>query len=316
MKQTHEGYPQIKAEHIHDYQGLYGRFNISLGESSPEQRKLPTAARMTSISNTTFDPELVGLYLQFGRYLLIASSREGSLPANLQGIWNDNFDPMWGSKFTVNINLQMNYWHSHTTGLGELNSPLWPLLRDMHDQGSRVAREMYNCSGTVTHHNTDLWGDSAPQDNYAASLNWNMGGVWMSLHIYEYYKYTGDRDFLVANYDIIRANAQFMLDYLTPYESYMVTNPSSSPENSYYDPITNSTVAITLGPTMDNALLWELFGVVAEADVVLGGTDQAFVQNCPEMRNQLPPFRINQYDVLAEWIHDFDEVSSPSHPPT
>ena len=308
MKQTHAGYESVKTEHIADYQELYNRFNISLGESSPEQREMPTAARMTSISNSTFDPELVTLYLQFGRYLLIACSREGSLPANLQGIWNDNFDPMWGSKFTVNINLQMNYWHSHTTGLGELNSPLWPLLRDMHREGTRVAKEMYGLSGTVTHHNTDLWGDSAPQDNYAASLNWNMGGVWMCLHIYEYYQHTGDKAFLAANYDIIKDNAQFALDYLTPYNGYMVTNPSSSPENNYYDPITNATVAITLGPTMDNSLLWELFGVVAEVDSVLGGADQAFVQQVLEMRSKLPPLRTNQYDALAEWIHDFEEV--------
>jgi alpha-L-fucosidase 2 len=180
----------------------------------------------------------------------------------------------------------------------------------MNEQGSIVARLMYNASGTVTHHNTDLWGDSAPQDNYLSSTFWPMGSAWMATHVIEYYRFTGNRTALEDMLDYLVANAQFALDFLTPYEDYMVTNPSLSPENTYFMPGSNSTqVAITLGPTIDNSLLWEIFGFIEEIQAELGLTSGSLARDVAAMRAKLPPLRLNQYDGIAEWIEDFVEVS-------
>lgn len=181
----------------------------------------------------------------------------------------------------------------------------------MTPEGRYVAREMYNCSGTVSHHNVDLWGDSAPQDNYLSSTFWPLGATWLVTHVIEHYRFTGDKTLLSEMYQILKLNAQFALDFLTPLDGYMVTNPSLSPENIYFAPnASKQQVAITAGPTIDNTLLWELFGFILEAQAELGITDETdFANQVIAMRAKLPPLRLNQYDGIAEWMEDFEEVS-------
>lgn len=309
-------FADVHKDHIADYQQYANAFQLDLGRSSAAQRANTTADRMLAISPTAFDPELAVLSVQYGRYMLISSSRNGTLPANLQGIWNNELDPDWGSKFTININLQMNYWPSLTTGLADLVHPLFDFLKNRMDpQGRQVAQEMYNSSGTVTHHNTDLWGDSAPQDNYQTSTWWPMGSAWMATHVIEHYRFTGDATVLLEMLEYLLGNAEFALDFLTPWkDTYMVTNPSLSPENSYYLPGSNtSAVAITAGPTIDNSILHEIFGFIDEIQAELGSAhsaniDSALAQRVAHMRSKLPPLRLNQYGGIAEWIEDFVEA--------
>ncbi|KFZ11371.1 hypothetical protein V502_07581 [Pseudogymnoascus sp. VKM F-4520 (FW-2644)] len=310
-----KSYSDIRAAHVSDYQAIAGRMSLYLGKSTPEQKALTTPQRMANIAVDAFDPELAGLYFQLGRYLLISSSRPSSdlaLPPNLQGIWNNVADPPWGGKYTININLQMNYWPSLTTGLADLTSPLNNLLKTMGTRGAKVAKEMYGCSGTVTHHNTDLWGDSAPQDNYSPATFWPMGATWMITHVIEHYRFTGDKEFLKDMFPTLKANVEFALDFLTEYNGYMVTNPSVSPENTYVIPNSNGkTASISLGTTIDNQLLWELFGFVPEAQAALGIRDDKFAKRAAQMRAKLPGLRVNQYGGIAEWIHDYEEVRYP-----
>lgn len=195
--------------------------------------------------------------------------------------------------------------------------PLNDLIKVMTEQGRYVAKEMYNCSGTVSHHNVDLWGDSAPQDNYLSSTFWPMGATWLVTHVIEHYRFTGDKAMLQNMYQDLKLNAQFALDFLTPWDDYMVTNPSLSPENIYYAPnATKQQVAIAAGPTIDNTLLWELFGFILEAQAELGITnDTEFANQVTAMRAKLPPLRLNQYNGIAEWMEDFEEAS-PSNAPS
>jgi alpha-L-fucosidase 2 len=308
-----DSYDDVRTAHVADYQQYYDRVQLNLGDSTAKQKNMSTPARMGAITPQNFDPDLSVLYFQFARYLLISTSRNGTLPPNLQGIWSASFDPMWGSKYTININLQMNYWPALSTGLADLVGPLHDLIKTMAASGAQVARDMYNCSGTVSHHNVDLWGDSAPQDNYLSSTFWPMGATWLITHVMDHYRFTGDTVMLGEMYQALRANAQFALDFLTPWNGYMVTNPSLSPENIYYEP--NSTaknqVSITAGPTIDNTLLRELFGFILEAQATLGITnDTDFANQVSAMRAKLIPFRLNQYNGIAEWIEDFEEVRS------
>jgi alpha-L-fucosidase 2 len=307
---TPDSYENVRAAHVKDYKMYYDRVQLNLGSSSAKQKNMSTPKRMNTITPKNFDPQLSVLYFQYARYLLIASSRDGTLPPNLQGIWNEDFDPMWGSKYTININLQMNYWPSLTTGLSDLVSPLHELLKTMATAGSQVAREMYNSSGTVSHHNVDLWGDSAPQDNWPASTYWPMGQTWLVTHVMEHYRFTGDKAVLADMYPVLKANAQFALDFMTPWGPYMVTNPTSSPENVYYAPnATKQQVSISAGTTIDNTLLWELFGFILEAQAALGITNETdFADHVTAMRAKLPPLRLNQYNGIAEWIEDYEEV--------
>ncbi|KFY12446.1 hypothetical protein V492_03851 [Pseudogymnoascus sp. VKM F-4246] len=321
-----KSYNKIRTTHVSDYQAIAGRMSLDLGTSTPKQKSQTTPHRMANIAVDAFDPELASLYFQLGRFLLISSSRPSSnraLPPNLQGLWNNVADPPWGGKYTININLQMNYWPSLTTGLADLISPLNNLLKTMHSRGTKVAKEMYGCSGTVTHHNTDLWGDSAPQDNYAPATFWPMGATWMITHIIEHYRFTGDREFLGDMFPTLKANVEFALDFLTEYNGYMVANPSVSPENTYIIPNSNGkTASISLGTTIDNQLLWEVFGFIPEAQAALGIRDDKFAKRAAKMRAKLPGLRVNQYGGIAEWIHNYEEPPPstrvgfvfPSHP--
>ena len=202
----------------------------------------------------------------------------------------------------------MNYWPSLTLGLSDLVEPLNNLLSTMTERGRKVAKEMYGAKGTVTHHNTDMWGDSAPQDNYFAATFWNMGGAWMATHIIEHYRFTGDKKLLKKMFPVLKANTEFILDFLTEHEGYLVTNPSSSPENTFADPAgTDRSIAITLGPTVDNAVIRELLDFMPDAHSALGIKDKKFLQKVDEVKAKLPPLRINQYGGLAEWFYDYEE---------
>ncbi|KAH8169707.1 alpha-L-fucosidase 2 [Sarocladium implicatum] len=307
-----KAYGTVKEDHVKDYQSLAGRVELNLGVSTSEQKAGTTLERMGNLAES-FDPELVVLYYQFGRYLFISTSRDGYLPPNLQGLWNDESDPFWGSKYTININLEMNYWPALTTNLAELNKPLLDFIKRIHESGKDTAKRMYNSTGSVAHHNVDVWADTAPQDNYFASTFWPSGLAWLVTHAYEHYRYTGDKEVLQEMYPAMRDAAQFYLDFMTEYKGYMVTNPSSSPEHAYF--VKNSTeeqVAITLGPTCDNSIIWELFGIVLETHAVLGTDDKEFEKRVSDIRSKLPPLRVNSYGGIMEWIEDYKEVE-PGH---
>lgn len=196
--------------------------------------------------------------------------------------------------------------------LADLTTPLNDLLNEIGQQGNVVAQQMYQAGGMVTHHNTDLWGDSAPQDNWLSSTYWPMGATWLVTHLMEHYRFTGDRVTLQSNYNLLRKAVVFALDFVTPYREYMVTNPSLSPENLYYVPNSTAEVAITYGPTIDNSLLWELIGELVDAQRELGINDKNLTDSAMALRSKLPPLRENQYGGIAEWIHDYKEVCLPS----
>ncbi|KAI0539409.1 Six-hairpin glycosidase-like protein [Xylaria digitata] len=309
---SNRDYKSIRQAHITDYQELAGRVDLNIGSSSPMQKALDTADRMARLTGE-FDPELVTLNFQFGRYLLIASSRDNTLPPNLQGIWSRDLDPQWGSKYTININTQMNYWPSYVTNLVDLNGPLFDLIEKMVASGITTATKMYNARGAVCHHNTDLWGDTAPQDNYKSSTWWPSGLAWMVTHIWNYYEFTGDTDVLREHYTALREAALFFVDFLTDYKGWKVTNPSISPENTYYLPNNaKQSSAITIGPTMDNSIAWSLFGIVLDAQRILGIDDDEFVSDVLETRERLPSLRVNSNGGIIEWIEDYQETE-PGH---
>ncbi|KAI1438945.1 Six-hairpin glycosidase-like protein [Xylaria sp. CBS 124048] len=305
-------YEDIRQAHITDYQGLAARVDFNIGSSSSAQRAKSTPERMTGLGSE-FDPELIALNFQFGRYLLIATSRNGTLPPNLQGIWSQDLDPNWGSKYTVNINTEMNYWPSYATNLADLNGPLFELIEKTVTSGSNTAKKMYNARGAVCHHNTDMWGDTAPQDNSASSTWWPSGLAWMVTHIWDYYEFTGDVDVLRDRYPAIREAALFYLDFMTDYKGWKVTNPSISPENAYYLPgDSGQTSSITAGPTIDNSIAWQLFGIVLDAQRILRIDDEQFKREVSETRAKLPPLRVNSNGGIMEWIEDYEETE-PGH---
>ncbi|KAH8891237.1 hypothetical protein GQ53DRAFT_866038 [Thozetella sp. PMI_491] len=304
-------YPDIRAAHVADYQRLFGRTSLTLGTSSDAQKALSTDARRQALSSGAFDPELVSLYFQFGRYLLISSSRPGTYPANLQGVWNNDMNPAWGSKYTININIQMNYWPAEVTNLAELTEPLFSLMEKLYESGKITAKQMYGASGWLAHHNTDIWGDTAPQDVYAAGAYWPLGGAWLLSHVYEHYRFGGDKEFLKKYYDMLSDSALFFTDFLSDYKGWKVTNPSVSPENSYKNGSISG--AMTIGSTIDNSILWELFSNLIEATDVLSLPKSDLITTVETLKSKLPPLRISPTTgALMEWIEDFVE-SDPGH---
>lgn len=298
---------EVRARHKLDYTKLYNRVSMELGDKS--KRCLATDVRLEALKQKD-DNDLLALYFQYGRYLMIASSRPGSLPANLQGIWNERMDPPWDSKFTININTQMNYWPVETSNLSECHLPLFDLLRRMVKNGSRTAKEMYGCRGFVAHHNTDLYADTAPQDQYIPASYWVMGGAWLSLHIWEHYLYTEDRAFLETNYDILKEAVLFFHDFLIENEDgNKITCPSVSPENTYI--MENGQRGCTCaGPSMDNQILYELFHAFINASELLGEKD--LVEGTKELLSKLPKPQVGKYGQLMEWTKDYEEVD-PGH---
>ena len=240
----------LRAAHVRDYQQLFNRVTLDLGAS----KQVPTDERVRAFADGD-DPGLAALYFQYGRYLLIASSRSGFQPANLQGLWNESMSPPWGSKYTININTEMNYWPALSTNLAETMDPLTAMVSDVSVTGARTAHEMYGAGGWVAHHNTDLWRATGPIDGPQYGM-WPTGGAWLTLPLWDRYEYTGDRDYLKRIYPLLKGAAQFFLDTLVeePTHHWLVTSPSLSPENPH--PFGTSLV---MGPTMDEEILRELF---------------------------------------------------------
>jgi alpha-L-fucosidase 2 len=312
-------YDELRQRHVEDYQALYSTCTLELGSSDTNGTLLPTNERINATQAGKRDLGLISLQFQYGRYLLISSSRPGTLPANLQGIWNEDFMSAWGSKYTVNINLEMNYWVSEVSNLGGLHSALFDHIETIRESGTQIARQMYNASGWVVHHNTDIWGDAAPQDQYAPASYWQLSSAWLSTHIIEHYFYTGETDFLVSKLDTLTGAIQFYLDTLQDYEMngtiYLVTNPSTSPENTYYTPA-NDTGSMTVGPTCDFEILRELFTgfTTAVSTLPVSPVSTEFLARVNETLTRFPPYQISSRypGVLQEWIHDYEEAE-PGH---
>lgn len=260
-------YEKVLLAHIQDYQSLYNRVSLQLKEENSIEA-LATDERLLRVKDGCEDIGLSKLLFDYGRYLLISCSRPGTLPANLQGIWNKELCPAWDSKYTININTEMNYWPAEICALAECHQPLFDHLERMRIHGRKVAREMYGCRGFVAHHNTDIYADCAPQDNCMSSTFWVMGAAWLSTHVWTHYAYTKDQDFLLKAYPIMAEAALFFLDYMEEKNGYLVTNPSSSPENTYIMP-NGESGCVCIGSAMDMEILRDLFTECCEAAKIL-----------------------------------------------
>ncbi|MGQ7885540.1 glycoside hydrolase family 95 protein [Paenibacillus sp. WC2504] len=310
---ANRGYQALYRRHLDDYCELFGRVSLSLVTEDVEIGRMSLSDRMDRLSGGKSDPALFALYFHFGRYLLISSSRPGSLPANLQGIWNEHFLPPWDSKYTININAQMNYWPAESCALSECHEPLFELLERMREPGRHTASVMYGCRGFTAHHNTDIWADTAPQDTWLPSTYWPMGAAWLSLHLWEHYQFTMDVEFLGRAYHTMREAALFLIDYVveTP-GGELVTCPSVSPENTYILPNGESGV-LCAGPSMDTQIIRELFAAVLETERILG-TEKSETLG-PELQRvlmKLPQPKIGRYGQLQEWYEDYEEAE-PGH---
>jgi alpha-L-fucosidase 2 len=310
-----KAYGILKASHIEEHRRFFRRVAMTL-PATPNSL-LPTDERLKNFDGTN-DPALGALVFQFGRYLLISSSRPGTQPANLQGIWNKDMNPMWDSKYTTNINTEMNYWPAEVGNLAECAEPLFRMIRELTDQGSQVARENYNAGGWVFHQNTDIWRVAAPMDGPSWGT-FTTGGAWLATHLWEHYLFTGDKAFLAEYYPVLKGSAEFFLDFLVPHPRYgwLVTNPSTSPENfpaipgqtRFFDEITTfmTTTSICAGSTIDMAILNDLFDSVAQAADVLG-IDRDFKARVLAAKAKLAPMQIGRKGNLQEWLEDWDET--------
>ena len=291
-------YESMRQEHIAEHQRLFRRVSLDLG--STDQAKLPTDIRIQN-SESSCDPRLAVLYFQFGRYLLISCSRPGCQPANLQGLWNEAMDPPWGSKYTININTEMNYWPAEPTNLGECVEPLIAMLKDLRQTGAKTAKVTWDANGWCCHHNTDLWRATAPIDGANYGM-WPTGGAWLCKHLWDHYEYNGDKTFLAQVYPIMKEAAQFFLDTLIdePTHKWLVTSPSSSPEIEH-----PKGVHICAGPTMDMQIIRDLFTNCIDASEILG-TDGDFRSRLEAARSRLAPNQIGSAGQLQEFLEDWD----------
>ena len=302
-------YQVLLDRHKQDYKALAGR--VSLDLMGRDLSMLPTDERLERFKEGTEDQNLLAMYFQYGRYLLISCSRQGGLPANLQGIWNKDWLPSWDSKYTININTEMNYWLAERCNLSECHLPLFEHLERMKPHGEVTANRMYGCKGWLAHHNTDLWGDTAPQDMWKPGTIWPMGAAWLCLHIWEHYEYTKDLNFLQNKYHLLKGAGDFFKDYLVEDEKgYLVTGPSTSPENTYILP-SGESGTVCMGPTMDNEILFELFTAIIESGKLIGEREEEI--KCFEtLRSRLTPLQIGKYGQIMEWREDYEE-KEPGH---
>ena len=291
-----KSYRELKSEHIKDYQKLYSRVELNLGSTEISGR--PTNERLNSFKQDE-DPALVALLYQFGRYLLISSSRPGTQPANLQGIWNDKMAPPWDSKYTININTEMNYWPAEITNLAECTEPLIKMVAELSETGKNVAKEHYNMDGWVAHHNTDIWRGAAPINNANHGL-WVVGGAWLSQHLWWHYQFSGDKEYLKnIAYPILKEASKFFAEYLVPdpkKPEWLVSGPSNSPEIG----------GLVMAPTMDHQIIRNLFANTIEAAEILG-VDTDFSKILKEKRSKIAPNQIGKYGQLQEWLEDKDD---------
>ena len=311
-----KSFDELRSAHVAEHRRLFRRASLRLGRT--DRSALPTDERLKAFDGTN-DPELAALVFQFGRYLLIASSRPGTQPANLQGIWNRSMNPMWDSKYTTNVNLEMNYWPAEVANLGETASPLFALIREVSaGHGASVAREHYGARGWVLHQNTDLWRVAAPMDGPSWGA-FTTAGAWLCTHLWEHFLFTGDVAFLREAYPLMRGSAEFFLDFLVadPKRGWLVTNPSTSPENfplapgngPFFDEVTGSMsqgTTLAAGSTIDMQILSDLFAYVAEAAAVLG-IDADFRAKLQAARSGLAPMQIGRNGELQEWLEDWGQ---------
>lgn len=333
-KALRKGFADIKRDHIKDYSSLYQRAELMLEDNSDGACKMTTDKRLHRLSKersqrqekskkdiytpvkeeySSFfkDNKLIELYWNFGRYLMISGSRKGTLPLNLQGIWNEDMNPAWGSKYTININTEMNYWCAEQVNLSECHDPLFDLIERMRENGRYTAQYMYGCRGFTAHHNTDLWGDTAPQDTWLGATLWPMGAAWLCLHLWEHYQYTKDETFLSDKYDTMKEAAEFFVDFLIEDEDgLLTTSPSVSPENTY---ITEHGIAgsVCMGAAMDIQIIRELFYSVIEGGKILG-KDEKFLSELQVLCDRLPEIKIGQHGQIMEWSKDYQE-KEPGH---
>ena len=287
-------YNELKSRHISNYQELYNRVKLSLSDNKNNN--------LTANINNNLIYEL---YFNFGRYLLISCSRPDCLPANLQGLWNKDMDPAWDSKYTININTEMNYWPAEICALSECHKPLFDLIKRMVVNGRITAQKMYGCRGFVAHHNTDIWADTAVQDWWVPGSYWVMGAAWLCTHIYAHYEYTMDIDFLEEFYPIMRESAVFFEDFLIEHEGYLKTCPSISPENRFILP--NGEIGSNgIGSTMDNQILTDLFSQCISSAKILK-KPQSEIAEYETILNKLQPTRIGKYGQIMEWDKDYEE---------
>lgn len=302
-------YEELKAHHIKDYKSLMNRVSLKLvtDEEYNIADGIPTDVRINNIANDSLeDIAMMQTYFQFGRYLLTSCSRPGNLPATLQGIWNHQMKPSWDSKYTININTEMNYWPAESCNLSECHLPLFELIKKMVPNGEHTAEVMYGCRGFVAHHNTDIWGDTAVQDHWIPGSYWVMGAAWLCTHQWTHYIYTGDVEFLKESFPIMRKAALFFVDFLIEDEGYLKTCPSVSPENSYILP-TGEKGANGIGVTMDNQILRDLLNQCIKAAEILNVDDELNFK-LKETLSKLAPTRIGRYGQIMEWDKDYDEA--------
>jgi alpha-L-fucosidase 2 len=290
----------IVGPHIAAYQKYFNRVKLDLGNTAASA--FPTDERLKNF-NAGNDPQFAVLYYQFGRYLLISCSQPGGQPANLQGIWNAGTRPSWDSKYTININTEMNYWPAEKTALSEMHEPLFDLVNDLSVTGQQTAKEMYGARGWVAHHNTDIWRMTGAIDGAKWGV-WSNGGGWLIQHLWEHYLFTGDKAFLASVYPAIKGAAAFYADFLVehPVHHWLVINPDMSPENS---PAAHQGTSLDAGTTMTNQIVFDAFSAAINAASVLG-KDSSFTDSLKLLRKRLPPMQIGQYNQLQEWIDDID----------
>ncbi len=302
-------YEELKLNHIKEYQTYYNRCSVDLGENLTN---LDTLTRIIEFNKNNLDLALISLIFNYGRYLLISSSRPNTEATNLQGIWNDKLRAPWSSNYTVNINTQMNYWLAEVCNLSDCHTPLFDLINKASENGKKTAKELYNLNGWVTHHNIDIWGHSSPvgffgDDNAICYGFWNMSSGWLCRHLWEHYLYNNDKKFLLETiYPLIKGAVEFYIDYLVPYENYLVTIPSTSPENVFITSDNNYHSA-TIASTMDISILKELFSnyitMISELNIkddLLEKVEQALLK--------LPEYKIGSFGQLQEWFFDYKET--------
>jgi len=303
-------YTSLKREHIEDYKTLFDRVDLKLGAKKTEYTKIPTDERIVAFAKNP-DTGLAALLFQYGRYLMISGSRPGGQPLNLQGMWNKEIIPPWNSGYTQNINAQMNYWPAEVTNLSECHEPLFTLIKELAQTGKETARNMYNRRGWVAHHNTSLWRESVPNDNVPTASFWPMVQGWYSSHLWERYLFTNDKNFLREVYPIMKGAAEFFADWLIEdTDGYLITPAGISPEN-WFVTKEGKSCAVSMGPTMDMAIIKETFERVIETTKILN-TDASLREELESKYTRLLPYKIGKQGQLQEWMHDFKE-QDPKH---
>jgi alpha-L-fucosidase 2 len=300
-KAYQKSFLQILPAHIAAYQKYFNRVKLDLGTT--DAAKFPTDERLKNFDSAD-DPQFVALYFQFGRYLLISSSQPGGQPATLQGLWNNKLYPPWDSKYTININTEMNYWPAEKTNLSEMTEPLIKMVKELSATGEKTAKDMYAARGWMAHHNTDIWRINGGVDGAFWGL-WPNGGGWLSQHLWEHYLYNGDKKYLTSVYRVLKGAAMFYNDYLIEHPKYhwLVICPDESPENA---PAAHQGSSLDAGVTMTNQIVFDVFSTAIDAARILN-KDKAFADTLIEKRNRLPPMHIGKHGQLQEWLDDVDD---------